>query len=135
MATFDPIPYTYVPTAPRFKSTKAPYNRTPKQVSILDKIQRIKASSTIYSSNDKEEGEYDDDDLPTIEDLLYTTLKKEGFATEDSSPDHRVRGVGKVAVEKRGCFTDYNRSVLGQDSGGSPGKCTHYLCEIDPSFS
>ena len=44
MATFDPIPYTYVPTAPRFKSTKAPYNRTPKQVSILDKIQRIKAS-------------------------------------------------------------------------------------------
>ena len=45
MATFDPIPYTYVPTALRFKSTKAPYNLTPKQVSILDKIQRIKASS------------------------------------------------------------------------------------------
>jgi hypothetical protein len=45
MATFDPIPYTYVPTALRFKSTKAPYNRTPKQVSVLDKIQRIKASS------------------------------------------------------------------------------------------
>ncbi|KAI9770863.1 MAG: hypothetical protein M1839_003026 [Geoglossum umbratile] len=45
MATFDPIPYTYIPTALRFKSTKAPYNRTPKQVSVLDKIQRIKASS------------------------------------------------------------------------------------------
>jgi hypothetical protein len=44
MATFDPIPYTYIPTAPRSKSTKAPYNRAPKQVSILDKIQRIKAS-------------------------------------------------------------------------------------------
>ena len=44
MATFDPIPYTYVPTALRFKSTKTPYNRAPKQVSILDKIQRIKAS-------------------------------------------------------------------------------------------
>ncbi|KAI9770373.1 MAG: hypothetical protein M1839_003215 [Geoglossum umbratile] len=154
MATFDPIPYTYVPTAPRFKSTKAPYNRTPKQVSILDKIQRIKASgaalgmprppvvandsrndgpgirktSTIYSGNDKEEEEEeeeeeeddDDDDLPTIEDLLYTTLKKEGFATEDSSLDHRVRGVGEVAVEERGGFTDYNRSALGGDLGSSP---------------
>jgi hypothetical protein len=44
MATFDPIPYTYVPTVPRFKSTKAPYNYASKQVSILDKIQHIKAS-------------------------------------------------------------------------------------------
>ena len=44
MATFDPISYTYVPTAPRSKSTKAPCNRAPKQISILDKIQRIKAS-------------------------------------------------------------------------------------------
>jgi hypothetical protein len=50
MATFDPIPYTYVPTAPRFKSTKAPYNRTPKQVNILDKIQRIKASGATLST-------------------------------------------------------------------------------------
>ncbi|KAI9770344.1 MAG: hypothetical protein M1839_003221 [Geoglossum umbratile] len=134
-------------------STKAPYNRTPKQVGILDKIRYIKASgavlgtprlpatvaaandnrnnrpgirtetSTVYSGNDKEEGNEDNDDnhdLPTIEDLLYTTLKKEGFATEDSSSDHRVRGVGEVAVKKRGGFTDHNRSALGQDSGGSP---------------
>ncbi|KAI9775082.1 MAG: hypothetical protein M1839_001474 [Geoglossum umbratile] len=146
MATFDPIPYTYVPTAPRFKSTKAPYNRNPKQVSILDKIQHIKASgaalgmprppvaandrndgpgirktSTVYSGNDEEDEDDDDnDDLPTIEDLLYTTLKKEGFATEDSSPHYRVRGVGEVAVEERGGFTDYNKSALGGDSGSSP---------------
>ncbi|KAI9768270.1 MAG: hypothetical protein M1839_004164 [Geoglossum umbratile] len=148
MAAFDPIPYTYVPTAPRFKSTKAPYNRTPKQVSILDKIQCIKASgsapgtprppaavasandsrndrpgvretSTIYGGNDKEE-EDDDNDLPTIEDLLYTTLKMEGFATEDSSLDHRVRGVGEVAVEERGSFTNHNRSALGEYSGDRP---------------
>ncbi|KAI9772983.1 MAG: hypothetical protein M1840_008865 [Geoglossum simile] len=123
MATFDPISYTYIPTTPHFKSTKAPYNCTLKQVSILDKIKCIKASetSTIYSSNDKEEEEEEDnnDNLPTIEDLLYTTLKKEGFATEDSSPDHRVRGIGEVDVEKRGRFTNHNRSVLGRDSGSS----------------
>ncbi|KAH0538364.1 hypothetical protein FGG08_005059 [Glutinoglossum americanum] len=148
MAAFDPIPYTYVPTAPRFKSTKAPYNRTPKQVSILDKIQCIKASglalgmpqppaavvavndsrndgpgirktSTIYGGNDKEEGREEEGDLPTIEDLLYTTLKKEGFATEDSNLDHRVRGIGEVSVKERGSFADHNRSALGEDSGGS----------------
>ena len=45
MATFDLIPYTYISMALCFKSTKAPYNRTPKQVSVLDKIQHIKASS------------------------------------------------------------------------------------------
>ena len=45
MATFDPIPYTYIPTAPHFKSTKAPYNRIPNQVNLLDKIQQIKANS------------------------------------------------------------------------------------------
>ncbi|KAI9779869.1 MAG: hypothetical protein M1839_007182 [Geoglossum umbratile] len=167
MATFDPIPYTYVPTAPRFKSTKAPYNRTPKQISILDKIQRIKASgsalgtprlpaavaaandsrndrpgvrktSTVYGGNDKEEEEDDDDDdndLPTIEDLLYTTLKKEGFATEDSSLDHRVRGVGEVAVEERGGFTDHNWSALGEYSGGSPDDPIVLLGDDDLSAS
>ncbi|KAI9776258.1 MAG: hypothetical protein M1839_000492 [Geoglossum umbratile] len=159
MATFDSIPYTYVPTASRFKSTKAPYNRTPKQVGILDKIQRIKASSatlgrprppeqndgpgirrtsTVYSSNDKEEegeDDDDDDDLPTIEDLLYTTLKKEGFATKDSSPDYRVRVVGEVAVEERGGSTDHNRSALGGDSGSSPDDPIVLLGDDDLSAS
>ncbi|KAI9782621.1 MAG: hypothetical protein M1839_004867 [Geoglossum umbratile] len=123
MATFDPIPYTYVPTAPRFKSIKAPYNQT----------------STIYSGNHKEEEEDeeddDDDDLPTIEDLLYTTLKKEGFVTEDSSLDHRVRGVGEVAVEERSGFTDHNRSALGGDSGSSPDDPIVLLGDDDLSAS
>ncbi|KAI9760293.1 MAG: hypothetical protein M1840_002570 [Geoglossum simile] len=115
MATFDPIPYTYVPTAPRFKSTKAPYNRTLKQVSILDKIQRIKVSgatlsmprlpatvaaandsrndepgirktSTIYSGNDKEKKDENDDndnDLPTIEDLLSALGEDSGSSPDD----------------------------------------------------
>jgi hypothetical protein len=44
MTTFNLISYTYVPTVLRFKSTKALCKRAPKQVSILDKIQHIKAS-------------------------------------------------------------------------------------------
>ncbi|KAI9866044.1 MAG: hypothetical protein M1813_002011 [Trichoglossum hirsutum] len=82
----------------------------------------IRKTSTVYSSNDKEKknkGDDDDDDLLTIEDLLYTTLKKEGFAIEDSSPDYRVRGFEEVAVGERDGFTDYNRSALGRDSGSS----------------
>ena len=50
MATFNPIPYTYVPTASRLKNTKAPHNRPPKQVSILDKIQHIKVSGTVLGT-------------------------------------------------------------------------------------
>ncbi|KAH0565140.1 hypothetical protein GP486_001473 [Trichoglossum hirsutum] len=147
MATFDPIPYTYVPTAPRPKSTKALYNRAPRRVSILDKIQCIKAScappstprpplavvidddsrndrpgirktGTVYDGNDKEDDD-DDDDLPTIEDLLYTTLKREGFAMENSSPDHRAQGVEEGVLEVRASFIDHNRSASSDSSGSS----------------
>jgi hypothetical protein len=38
MATFAPIPYTYVPTAPRSKSAATCSKPAPKPVSILDKI-------------------------------------------------------------------------------------------------
>src|SRR5579862_7038225 len=46
MATFVPISYTYVPTAPRSKSATARRKPAPKQSSILDKLQHIKPSST-----------------------------------------------------------------------------------------
>jgi hypothetical protein len=46
--------------------------------------------------------------------------------TEDLSLDYRVRGVGEVAVEERGSFTDHNRSALGGDSSSSPGERTRY---------
>jgi len=46
MATLESISYTYVPTVPRSKSTKAPRKPYPKQVSILDKIQLSKPSSS-----------------------------------------------------------------------------------------
>jgi hypothetical protein len=45
MATFVPISYTYVPTAPRSKSATARSKPASKQSNILDKIQRIKPSS------------------------------------------------------------------------------------------
>ncbi|KAI9856261.1 MAG: hypothetical protein M1813_009180 [Trichoglossum hirsutum] len=72
----------------------------------------IRKTSTVYSGNDKEEE--DDDDLPTVEDLLYTTLKREGFAIEDSSIDYRVQG-----VEEGTCSIDRSGSASGDSSGGS----------------
>ena len=39
---FDPIPYTYVPTAPRHKRTAAHYKSTLNPSSILDKNQSTK---------------------------------------------------------------------------------------------
>jgi hypothetical protein len=45
---------------------------------------------TIYGDNDKEN---DDDYLPTIDEILYAKLQKEGFEPEDPSPEHTVGGV------------------------------------------
>jgi hypothetical protein len=73
-------------------------------------------------------------DLPTIEDLLYTILKKKSFTTKDLSSDHKVWEVEKVVVEKKGDFTNYNRSALGKDSGSSPGECTYYPHRINSNF-
>jgi hypothetical protein len=50
MATFDPIPYTYAPTAPCSKSAAIRRQPALMQVSIFDKIQRIKSSSTLLST-------------------------------------------------------------------------------------
>jgi hypothetical protein len=68
----------------------------------------------------------DDDDLPTIEEILYTTLQKKDFTTEDSSPENTVRGVEEVALEERGGSIDHSRSASGGDSGGSPGERAHH---------
>jgi hypothetical protein len=50
MATFVPISYTYVPTAPRSKSATARRKPALKPVSIFDKIQRIKPSGAALST-------------------------------------------------------------------------------------
>ncbi|KAI9863873.1 MAG: hypothetical protein M1813_003525 [Trichoglossum hirsutum] len=56
----------------------------------------------------------DDDDLPTIEDLLYTTLKKKGFVIEGSSLDYEVQG-----VEERASSIDCSRSASGDSLDSS----------------
>jgi hypothetical protein len=44
----------------------------------------------------------DDCDFPSIEQLLYTTLQKEGFAAEGQCPNNTVCGVRDVTVEEGG---------------------------------
>jgi hypothetical protein len=50
MATFAFKPYTYVPTAPRSKSTGTRRKPAPKQVSIFDKLQHIKPNNAALST-------------------------------------------------------------------------------------
>lgn len=138
IATFVPISYTYMPTAPRSKSTATRYKPAPKQSRILNKLQHSKLSEaalsmarqaaaddsrrdkpgiretgTVYDGND------DDCDLPSIEQLLYTTLQKEDFAMEDQCPKNSAFEVGDTAVERDGSLDDDNGSTLGDNSGGS----------------
>ena len=64
-------------------------------------------------------------DLPSIEQLLYTTLQKEGFAAEDQRPNNTAFGVGDAIAERGGSLDD-NGSAPGDNSGGSRGEHTHY---------
>jgi hypothetical protein len=75
-------------------------------------------TSTFYSGSN-------DDDLPTTEQLLYTTLQKEGFVTKDQRLDNTAFGV-EATAEERGGLIDHNGSAPSDNSGRSPGEHTHY---------
>ena len=49
----------------------------------------------------KEDNDNDDSGLPTVEEVLRTALREEGFPVEDPSLN-TVRGVEEVALDKRG---------------------------------
>lgn len=76
-------------------------------------------TGTVYSGNNKEND--DDGDLPTIEELLQTTLQKEGFGVGDPDTEQAIRGVGKIDSE-RGRSVDYSTSAFSGSSGGNPGE-------------
>jgi hypothetical protein len=65
-------------------------------------------TGTFYSGSD-------DDDLPTIEEILYTVLQKKGFTTEDRTLDKTVLGVEVVATEDGGGSIDQSRSASGDN--------------------
>ncbi|KAL3418451.1 hypothetical protein PVAG01_10167 [Phlyctema vagabunda] len=135
MATFVPISYTYVPTAPRSKTATARLHPSSKQSSILEKLQRSNlnvagrgtpqpaAASDIrktISTNDSNENK-DDYGLPSVEKLLYTTLQKDGFAAEVQHPRNRGSGFGMPIAEGGGGSLHDNRWALGSKSGESLG--------------
>jgi hypothetical protein len=66
-------------------------------------------TSTVYSDSG-------DDDLPIIKELLYTKLRKEGYATEDRSIEH-TRGEVEVVEESR--TIERSRLALGNTSSTS----------------
>lgn len=68
----------------------------------------------------------DGDNPHTIEDILYTTLQRKGFITEDQRPNNTAFRVEGAIAEERGGFIDHNGSAPGGNSGRSPGEHAHY---------
>jgi hypothetical protein len=65
----------------------------------------------------------DDGDVPTIEEILHTTLQKEGFAKARA----RIigRGGGEVALDEISAPTDHSKSAPVGNSGGSHRERVH----------
>jgi hypothetical protein len=82
-------------------------------------VEILAESGNIHNDIDKENNDDDDDYFPTVEEILYTALQKEGFAMEESSPDHTARGIDSVAPEETDVSTDHSRSKSDNGSGTS----------------
>ncbi|KUJ16852.1 uncharacterized protein LY89DRAFT_669299 [Mollisia scopiformis] len=154
MATLAFKPYTYVPTAPRSNSATSRRKPASKPISIFNKFQRIKTSSAELSTlqsaaiddcgrNElgiRENGivtdENDDDcDLPSIEQLLYTTLQEESFVVVDQPLNNTTFKVGNRIINERGGSLGDNGSASGGNPSGSPGDPIVLLGDDDSSAS
>lgn len=64
-------------------------------------------TGTVYGGSDKANNDENDDDrdLPTIEELLFTKLKAQGFTTGARGPD-KTGGVEEVAADERSGSVD-----------------------------
>jgi len=80
-------------------------------------------TGTVYGGSDKANNEENDDDqdLPTIEELLFTKLQAQGFTMGYQGQD-KTGGVEEVAADERGGSVDQSRSAQSDNSGGSPGE-------------
>lgn len=73
-------------------------------------------TGTVYSGNSKEND--GDDGLLTIEELLQTTLRNQGFGVGDPDTEHTMRGVGEVNPEERGRSVDQSTLAFSGSSSG-----------------
>ncbi|KAH6694352.1 hypothetical protein BKA61DRAFT_711903 [Leptodontidium sp. MPI-SDFR-AT-0119] len=115
MATFAFKPYTYVPTAPRSKSTATRRRPAPEQVSILNKLQHIMSSGASLSTR----GQQQRQQLMTGATGPEFELQAQGFTTGGRGPD-KTGGVEEVAADETGGSVDQSRSAQSDNSGGSP---------------
>ncbi|KAH8595134.1 hypothetical protein B0O99DRAFT_686985 [Bisporella sp. PMI_857] len=134
MATFSTIPYSYVPTRPRLKSTAA-RKPAPKQSGIFDKLRCSKitgvgAGIPVEMSSFPSGASSSDETELHIEELLYSRLQK-----EDSGPKETLRRIEGSASEGREDFIDHSRSVSSDNSGGDPDGPVGYLRIDDSSAS
>ena len=62
----------------------------------------------------------------TIKEILYTTLQKKGFTTEDQRLNNTTFRVEEATTEERGGFIEHNGSALGDNSARSLGEHAYY---------
>ncbi|KAH8587346.1 hypothetical protein B0O99DRAFT_694618 [Bisporella sp. PMI_857] len=139
MATFSTIPYSYVPTRQRLKSTAA-RKPAPKQSNIFDelgcnKIEGFGAGTRVEMSFLSGASSTSDQNELHIEELLYSRLQKEDFTAKDSGPKEKLRRIEGSTSEGREDFIDHSWSASGDNSGGNPDSPVGYLRNDDLSAS
>ncbi|ESZ90418.1 hypothetical protein SBOR_9206 [Sclerotinia borealis F-4128] len=114
MAIFNPIPYDYVSTAPRFKS-KITHGPIQRQSSALDKAATNDDEG--YRSKDREidSGSNSNNDLefPTIKEVQYTTLQK-NVVSKDLILRNTTREDGIVLGKMDNSFLSLEKILLRQ---------------------
>jgi hypothetical protein len=82
-------------------------------------------TGNVHSKTDKANNGDNGNYFPTVEEILYATLRKDGLATEDSSPDYTAQGIDEVALEETGVSADHSRSKSDDGSGASRSEHAH----------
>jgi hypothetical protein len=92
-------------------------------------VENLAETGIIYSDNNKENNDY----FPTVEEILYTALHKEGFATENSEPNKTAQEIDEGSSRERNSSIDYRMSMPDDGLGTSESERAHYP-SITPPF-
>jgi len=129
MATLAFKPYTYMPTALRSKKriSLSSIKLSMPQSAVADNYGsddlEIRAGNGIITNHNENDNDFN---LPSIEQLLYTTLPKKSFAAEDQPLNNATFKVGDRIPNKRGGSLDNNGLAPGSNPSGTPGKHALY---------
>jgi hypothetical protein len=95
-------------------------------------VENLVETDIIYSENNKE---YNNNYFPTVKEILYTALHKEGFAAENSKPDKTAQEIDERSSRERSSSIDHSMSTPDDGLGTSKSERAHYPLITPFSFS